>query len=94
MEYRNYLNKQNKNIKFTSKVEENSSLSFLDIKISRENNKFVTEGCRKPTFICIFFKNFKSFILDIYKHGLIYLNFTEVDDYVPITRIFIVKLKL
>ena len=32
--FRNYLNKQNKNIKFTSEIEENGSLSFLDIKIT------------------------------------------------------------
>ena len=36
--FRNYLNKQYKNITFASEIEENRSLSFLDIKISRENN--------------------------------------------------------
>ena len=30
--FRNYLNKQHKNIKFTSEIEEHGSLSFLDIK--------------------------------------------------------------
>ena len=40
--FRNYLNKQHKNIRFTSEIEDNDSLSFLDIKISCENNKFVT----------------------------------------------------
>ena len=40
--FRNYLNKQHKNVNFTSEIEESSSLSFLDIKISRENSKFVT----------------------------------------------------
>ena len=30
--FRNYLNKQHKNIKFTSEIEDNGSLSFLDIK--------------------------------------------------------------
>ena len=44
---RNYLNKQHKNIKFTSEIEKNGSLSFLDIKISRENIKFVTSVYRK-----------------------------------------------
>ena len=48
--FTDYLNKQYKNIKFTSKIEENVSPSFLDIKISRENNKFVTPVYRKPTF--------------------------------------------
>ena len=65
-----YLSKQHKNIKFTSKIEENGSLSFLDIKISRENNKFVISVYRKPTFSGVF-TNFESFIPDIDKRGLI-----------------------
>ena len=68
--FRSYLNKQHKNIKFTSEIKENGSLSFLDIKISRENNKFVTSVYRKPTFSGVF-TNFESFIPDIYKHRLI-----------------------
>ena len=59
--FRNYLNKQHKNKKFTSEIEENGSLSFLDIKISRENNKFLTSVYRKPTFSGVF-TNFESFI--------------------------------
>ena len=59
--FRNYLNKQHKNKKFTSEIEQNGSLSFLDIKISRENNKFVTSVYRKPTFSGVF-TNFESFI--------------------------------
>ena len=68
--FRNYLNKQRKNIKFTSEIKENGSLSFLDIKISHENNKFVTSVYPKPTFSGVF-TNFESFIPDIYKRGLI-----------------------
>ena len=48
--FRNYLNKQQKNIKLTSEIEENDSLSFLDITITRENNKFVTSISHKPSF--------------------------------------------
>ena len=68
--FRNYLNKQHKNIKFTSRIEENGFLPFLDIKICRENNKFVTSVYRKPIFSGVF-TNFESFIPDIYKRGLI-----------------------
>ena len=68
--FRNYLSKQHKNIKFTSEIEENGSLSISDIKDSRENNKFVTSGYRKPTFSGVF-TNFESFKPDIYKRGLI-----------------------
>ena len=67
--FKNYLNKQYKNIKFTSKIEENGSLSFLDTTISRENNKFVTSVYRKSTFSGVF-KNFESFIPDMHKRGL------------------------
>ena len=68
--FRNYLNKQHKNKKFTSETEENDLLSFLDIKICHENNKFVTSVYCKPTLSGVF-TNFQSFIPDIYKSGLI-----------------------
>ena len=68
--FRSYLNKEHKNVKFTSETGENGSLSFIDIKISRKNNKFVTSVYRKPTF-CGVFTNFESFIPDTYKRGLI-----------------------
>ena len=64
--FRNYPNKQHK--KLPSEIEENGSLSFLDIKVSRGNNKFVTSVFRKPTFTGVF-TNFESFIPDIYKRG-------------------------
>ena len=52
--FKNYLNKQHKNIKFTSEIEENGSLSFLDITVDRENNKFVTSVYCKPIFNGVF----------------------------------------
>ena len=66
-----YLKKQHKNISFTSEMEQNGLLSFLDIKINREKNKFVTLFYRKPTFSGLF-KNFESFILKCYNRSLIY----------------------
>ena len=66
--FKNYLNKQHKNIKLTSKIEENSSLSFLDITISRENNKFVNSVYRKATFSDVF-TSFEGFIPDMLKRG-------------------------
>ena len=63
--FRNYLNKQHKNVKLISEIEENGSLLFLDIKISHENNKFVTSVYRKRTFRGAF-RNFESFLPDIY----------------------------
>ena len=87
------LHKQHKNIKFTSEIEENGSLSFLDITITRENKKFVTSVYRKPTFSSVF-TNFESFIPEMHKRGLIETLLIEVLDYAPVTRTFIRKLKL
>ena len=58
--FQNYLNKQHKNIKLMSEIEENRSLSFLDIIITHENNKFVTSVYRKPTCSGVF-TNFKFY---------------------------------
>ena len=41
--FRGYLNCQHPYIKFTSEIEENNSMSFLAIKISRVNNSFFYE---------------------------------------------------
>ena len=59
--FQNYLNRQHKNIKFTSETENENSISFLDIKITRDNNKFMTSVHRKLTFSGVF-TNFGSFI--------------------------------
>ena len=68
--FKNYLNKQHKNIKFTSEIEENGSLSFLDITITREIKKFETSVYRKLTISGVF-TNFESFIPKLGKRGLI-----------------------
>ena len=44
------MNSKHRNIKFTLKREENSSLSYLDINIFRDTGKFQTSVHRKPTF--------------------------------------------
>ena len=81
--FRNYLNKQHKNKKFTSEIEQNGSLSFLDIKISRENNKFVTSVYRKPTFSGVF-TNFESFIF--LKVNLLHRSFRLCSNYERFSR--------
>ena len=48
--FRNYLNRQRKKIKFTSETENGNSIPFLDIKITRNNNKFMTSVYRWPVF--------------------------------------------
>ena len=69
--FRCYLNCQHTNIKFTSEIEENNSISFLDIKITRVNNSFSTSIYRMVTFSGIF-TNFESFIPVSYKSNLIF----------------------
>ena len=51
-----YMNHQHPNIKFTFEVEKNNNFSFLDVKICRENIKFITSVFRKPTFSGVFTK--------------------------------------
>ena len=46
----NYLSRQHSSINFTMETEENCSLSFLDVDIKRNKNKFSTNVYRKPTF--------------------------------------------
>ena len=66
-----YMNKKLKNKKFSIETEINGSLSFLDVKIFRENDKFVTSVFRKETFSGVY-TNFISFIPLEYKFGLVH----------------------
>ena len=66
--FKNYLNKQHKNITFTLEIEKNGSLSLLNI--TCENNKYVTSVYRNPTFSGVFI-NFESFVPEMHKRGLI-----------------------
>jgi len=45
-----YVNSKHVNIQFTSEVEVNNSLSFLDIRLERDDKTFKTSVYRKPTF--------------------------------------------
>ena len=67
--FKYYLNLQHANIKFTSEIKINNLLSFLDINILRENNKFTASVYRKLTFSGLF-TNFESFIPNLYKYAL------------------------
>ena len=69
--FQSYLNGQHKIIKSTSETENENFISFLDIKISRENNKFTTWVYRKPSFSGVF-TNFESFILNSCKYNLLF----------------------
>ena len=45
-----YLNNQHENITFALECETDNALSFLDVKVSLENNKFISSVLRKETF--------------------------------------------
>ena len=65
-----YLNRQHPCINFTSEIERDRKLPFLDIDILRSNGKFSTSVYRKPTFTGLF-TNFHSFTPLTYKRCLV-----------------------
>ena len=66
-----YINKKHKNVKFSIENEINELLSFLDVKIFQENDKFVTSVFGKETFSVVY-TNFISFIPLEYRFGLVH----------------------
>ena len=66
------MNTRHKNLKFTFDFEQNNSLSFLDVQITRGSKGFSTSVFRKTTFSGVF-TNFDSFIFESYKTGLIFI---------------------
>ena len=64
------MNSKHRYIKFTYETEDSNNFSFLDVKITRQNKRFVTSIFRKATFNGVFTNN-DSFISDTYKIGLV-----------------------
>ena len=62
----NYLNSRHKNIQFTSEMENNQTLNFLDISIKHLNGNFELSVYRKNTFSGLGTK-FTSFIPQLFK---------------------------
>lgn len=71
LKFKEYLNKQHKNIHFTHEEEKDNNLSFLDILVTRDGEHFLTSLYRKATFSGVY-TNFQSFIPLQYKHGLLF----------------------
>ena len=61
-----YLNKKHKNISFTSELELNNTLPFLDVLITKENNSLTTNVFRKDTYTGLGL-NFQSFVPNLFK---------------------------
>ena len=84
LKFLRYMNSRHQNIRFTVEEEENGSLSFLDIKITRNGDKLMTSIHRKKTFSGVYL-NYDSFLPRDYKRGLIstllYRAYTLCSDY-------------
>ena len=65
-----YGNSRHPNIKFTCEEENDNKISFLDISITRTENKFTTSIFRKKTYSGVYL-NFHSHLPTDYKKGLI-----------------------
>ena len=68
--FKEHLSYKHPNIKFSIEKEEDGCLLFLNVNIFRENDKFATNVYIKITFRGVYI-NFKSFIPETYKIGLI-----------------------
>ena len=68
--FKEYLSSKHPNINFSIEKEKDSCLPFLDVNIFHENETFATNIYRKKMFSG-FYTNFKSFIPETYKTGLI-----------------------
>ena len=68
--FKAFMNTRHPNMKFTSELEENDVLPFLDIKVIRSGLSFITYVYRKPTFSGMY-TNYNSFLTEIYKTGLV-----------------------
>ena len=66
-----YLNSRHLNISLTIENEKDNRMSFLDVNIIREKDKFTTSVYRKPTFSGIY-THFDSFLPSSNKIGLLH----------------------
>ena len=85
-----YMNSRHPNIQFTCE-EESNKISFLDISVTRINNKLTTSLDRKKTFSGVYL-NFNSFLLMDYKKGLIHNLLFHAYNNVLITLLYITKM--
>ena len=69
--FHSYLNSCHLNMSFTMENEKDNRMSFLDVNMIREKNKFTTFACRKPTFSGIY-THFDSFLPSSNKIGLLH----------------------
>ena len=88
--FKNYLISKYRNIRFTCEKEQNNSMPFLDVLITRTSNGFKTSVYHKPTFSEVY-SNFNSFISEEYKVGLIFTLLFGRFQLFPIFKDFVQK---
>ena len=66
-----YMNLRHPKIRFTCKEKSNNNISFLDISVTRINNKLTRSLYHEKTFNGVYL-NFNSFLPINYQKGLIY----------------------
>ena len=88
-----YVNSKHPNIRFTKELEKEKTLSFLDVTVTRINNKFETSVFRKKTFtgLGLHYLSFepmlykinaiKTLIFRAYALSSTYVNFTNEIDF-------------
>ena len=85
----NYLNNKHPNIKFTSDVEENNTLPFLETFFKHENNIISSSMYRKPTFTGLYSK-YDYFTPIIHKKYLVstlcFRAFKICSDYIALDK--------
>ena len=64
------MNLQHTNIKFTSELENDSKLAFLDTLVTNVNGRFSTSIYRKPTFTGLGM-NYRSFTPKLFKLNVV-----------------------
>ena len=64
------MSSKHRNVKFTFETEDSNNLSFIDVKITRQNKQIVTSIFCKATFSGVF-TNYDSFISDTNKIRLV-----------------------
>ena len=68
--FETFLNSRHINMSFSRELKNDEKLSFLDILIAKSESGYITSIYRKSTFSGIYL-NFKSYVPDVYKFGLI-----------------------
>ena len=71
-QFKEYLNSQLRNTNFTSEIESDNLLAFLNVYVTRIAEKLITSVYCKPTFSGVY-THYDSYIPLEYKSGLVYI---------------------